>query len=311
MRVAGDADRLGRVVSNLVSNALRHGAGDVEVRVAGGAEVVVEVSDEGPGFAEERPFERFAGSHGSVGLGLAIVDEIVRAHGGRVEIAREDGRTIVRVTLPALGRPEAESADADGVVDQQRVAVLHEVEGDRLLPLLLLRFALLVLEVELVLVGVGDRQRGRDRRRCPRSWGSRPSPRSRGTQGCAPGSPPSTSRTRRPGRRPPFRRTTSRTTRARGRRRGGSLGVVAARSCRWSARSRPPRRHPGRRHRSRAAARPRSPRARPGAASAASGDPQGRSSALGSRWSTVWGSGMRRQHLGAERPAAPAGPARR
>ena len=102
VRVDGDADRLGRVISNLVSNALRHGAGDVEVRVAGGEEVVVEVSDEGPGFAEERPFERFAGSHGSVGLGLAIVDEIVSAHGGRIEIAREHERTIVRVTLPGL-----------------------------------------------------------------------------------------------------------------------------------------------------------------------------------------------------------------
>ena len=90
------------MISNLVSNALRHGAGMIEVRVVGGPEVVVEVSDEGSGFAEERPFERFAGSHGSVGLGLAIVDEIVGAHGGRIEIAREHERTIVRVTLPAL-----------------------------------------------------------------------------------------------------------------------------------------------------------------------------------------------------------------
>ena len=106
VRVAGDADRLGRVVSNLVNNALRHGAGDVEVRVLGGAEVVVEVCDEGAGFAEERPFERFAGSHGSVGLGLAIVDEIVSAHGGRIEIAREHDRTIVRVTLPAAAVPD-------------------------------------------------------------------------------------------------------------------------------------------------------------------------------------------------------------
>ncbi len=104
VRVAGDADRLDRVVSNLVSNALRHGDGEVEVRVTGGPEVIVEVSDGGPGFAEERPFERFAGSHGSVGLGLAIVDEIVSAHGGRIEIAREHDRTIVRVTLPALDR---------------------------------------------------------------------------------------------------------------------------------------------------------------------------------------------------------------
>lgn len=103
--VAGDAERLRRVVSNLVDNALRHGAGDVEVRVVAGSEIVVEVSDEGPGFTEERPFERFAGSHGSAGLGLAIVDEIVRAHGGRIEIAREHERTVVRMTLPAFDRP--------------------------------------------------------------------------------------------------------------------------------------------------------------------------------------------------------------
>ncbi len=85
-------------MSNLVNNALQHGAGDVEVRVAGGPEVVVEVSDEGAGFQEERPFERFSASHGSVGLGLAIVDEIVRAHGGRV------GST-VSATAPSSASP--------------------------------------------------------------------------------------------------------------------------------------------------------------------------------------------------------------
>lgn len=102
--VAGDEERLTRVVSNLVDNALRHGAGDVEVRVVNGPEVVVEVSDEGAGFQEERPFERFASSHGSVGLGLAIVDEIVRAHGGTIGIDRVRGRTVVRLTLPPLSR---------------------------------------------------------------------------------------------------------------------------------------------------------------------------------------------------------------
>jgi signal transduction histidine kinase len=99
--VAGDRDRLGRVVSNLVDNALKHGAGDVEVVVSStAAGVTLAVSDAGPGFQEERPFERFAASHGSIGLGLPIVDEIVRAHGGRIEIAREQDRTVVRVTLP-------------------------------------------------------------------------------------------------------------------------------------------------------------------------------------------------------------------
>lgn len=102
--VAGDAERLGRVVSNLVDNALHHGAGAVEVRVAAGDEVLLEVIDEGAGFTEERPFERFAASHGSVGLGLAIVDEIVRAHGGRIDLARTGGRTVVRVSLPAVSR---------------------------------------------------------------------------------------------------------------------------------------------------------------------------------------------------------------
>ncbi|KAA1423205.1 ATP-binding protein [Nocardioides antri] len=101
--VAGDAERLGRVLSNLVDNALRHGAGDVEVEVTrGGSEVALAVIDQGTGFREDRPFERFAASHGSVGLGLAIVDEIIRAHGGRIGITREQGRTVVRVSLPAL-----------------------------------------------------------------------------------------------------------------------------------------------------------------------------------------------------------------
>lgn len=101
--VAGDPDRLSRVVSNLVDNALKHGAGAVEVSVSAAVDgVSLAVSDEGAGFQEERPFERFAAKHGSVGLGLPIVDEIVRAHGGRIEIAREHERTVVRVTLPAV-----------------------------------------------------------------------------------------------------------------------------------------------------------------------------------------------------------------
>ena len=98
--VSADPEQLRRVVSNLVDNALRHGAGDVDVHVADGIDAVLEVSDAGAGFREKRPFERFTASHGSMGLGLAIVDEIVRAHGGEIEIARERDRTVVRVTLP-------------------------------------------------------------------------------------------------------------------------------------------------------------------------------------------------------------------
>ncbi|KAA1417832.1 HAMP domain-containing protein [Nocardioides humilatus] len=99
--VVADADQLGRVISNLVDNALRHGAGAVRVAVSTeGAEALIAVSDEGTGFVESRPLERFAGSNGSSGLGLAIVDEIVRAHGGRIDLGREGDRTVVRVRLP-------------------------------------------------------------------------------------------------------------------------------------------------------------------------------------------------------------------
>ena len=98
--ISGDRGQLRRVVSNLIDNALRHGTGPVDVRILGGPEAVLEVSDAGSGFQQERPFERFAARHGSVGLGLSIVDEIVRAHGGAITIVREHEHTVVRVTLP-------------------------------------------------------------------------------------------------------------------------------------------------------------------------------------------------------------------
>lgn len=85
----GDAGRLDQALSNLVDNALRHGAGavTVEVRRRGpGVELVV--TDEGPGIVGPHPFERFAGSAEGAGLGLAIMLEIVRAHGGDVTIDR-------------------------------------------------------------------------------------------------------------------------------------------------------------------------------------------------------------------------------
>lgn len=102
--IRADKRRLERVVTNLLTNADAHGGGAVRVglrRVDGS--VHLEFDDEGPGVAEEdrpRIFERFArgaaaGRRGAggdgVGLGLAIVDEHVRLHDGRVWVEDRPG----------------------------------------------------------------------------------------------------------------------------------------------------------------------------------------------------------------------------
>jgi two-component system osmolarity sensor histidine kinase EnvZ len=103
---------LRRAVANLVDNALRYAGGEVEIdarRERGRA--VVEVLDRGPGVppseAErlKRPFTRLDESRsgpGRAGLGLAIVDRIARAHGGRLDLApRAGGGLAARIELAA------------------------------------------------------------------------------------------------------------------------------------------------------------------------------------------------------------------
>ncbi len=110
-----DADRIDQVLDNLIVNALRYGAGGVELiarAVAGGAggEAELAVRDHGDGFAPQllaRVFERFshgedARAAGGSGLGLAIVKALVQAHGGRVRAANvPDGGAEVTVWLPS------------------------------------------------------------------------------------------------------------------------------------------------------------------------------------------------------------------
>jgi len=100
LRVDGDRLRLEQALGNLVENALSHGAGPVRLwaREAEGR-VELHVSDAGPGFAPEflpHAFERFrrgdvARSAGGAGLGLAIVEAIADAHGGRASAANDAG----------------------------------------------------------------------------------------------------------------------------------------------------------------------------------------------------------------------------
>jgi signal transduction histidine kinase len=114
LRVSGDRIRLEQAVSNLVDNALRHGAGRVTLAAATSDEwVELHVTDEGAGFPHEflpRAFERFsradeARGRGGAGLGLSIVESIARAHGGSVKIAnRVAGGADARLELPAAAR---------------------------------------------------------------------------------------------------------------------------------------------------------------------------------------------------------------
>ncbi|HUV47569.1 MAG TPA: HAMP domain-containing sensor histidine kinase, partial [Actinomycetes bacterium] len=116
--VLGDPDRLRQVVSNLVSNAIRHTPAGTCVTVSVnvvGDDVSLEVSDDGPGMGEEsaaRAFDRFyradssrtrEGDVSGSGLGLAIVQALVQAHGGRATIRSAPGLgTVVSVRLPKL-----------------------------------------------------------------------------------------------------------------------------------------------------------------------------------------------------------------
>jgi hypothetical protein len=79
-----------------------------------GDDVCWEVSDDGPGIADdERPllFERFfvsasARATGGIGLGLPIVLYTAEAHGGRVEVESELGRgSVFRLIVPSAGPP--------------------------------------------------------------------------------------------------------------------------------------------------------------------------------------------------------------
>jgi signal transduction histidine kinase len=109
-----DVARIGRVLNNLVHNAIRHTppGGRVTLRAErAGEEILVSVVDSGEGIlAEDLPhvFERFyrgdksrSSSRGGTGLGLAIARGIVEAHGGRIWVESERGQgSVFSFSLP-------------------------------------------------------------------------------------------------------------------------------------------------------------------------------------------------------------------
>jgi signal transduction histidine kinase len=112
-----DPARVAQVVSNLVANALKHGAAGrpVDLRVSGAAERVrLIVRNEGPPIPPDllpsvfEPF-RAGDAPGSVGLGLFIVAEIARAHGGSASVRSDDAETVFSVDFPRSRAPAAEA----------------------------------------------------------------------------------------------------------------------------------------------------------------------------------------------------------
>ncbi len=119
--IRGDRRRLARVIANLIDNARAYGGGEPEVSInvvnpvgEPMSHIVIVVEDRGPGVpVEERDlvFERFArgggagrrtGSEGA-GLGLSLVDEHVRMHGGRVWVEdRLDGESGARFVIELM-----------------------------------------------------------------------------------------------------------------------------------------------------------------------------------------------------------------
>ncbi|MBT8224520.1 MAG: HAMP domain-containing protein [Dactylosporangium sp.] len=113
-RVVADHGRLRQVLSNLITNAIRHTQADGTVTLAAeshGTTVIIKVSDTGCGIAEaDLPcvFDRFwradaarRRSTGGSGLGLAIARQIVLDHGGTITVASQVGQgTTFTVTLP-------------------------------------------------------------------------------------------------------------------------------------------------------------------------------------------------------------------
>ncbi|MBQ9165696.1 MAG: sensor histidine kinase [Oscillospiraceae bacterium] len=129
--IPGDPQRLRQVFCNLLDNAAKHGGAGQCIRTAIARlqdMVCITIRDYGPGIPEEElPFVKkkfYKGSskaRGS-GIGLAVCDEIVTRHGGRLDISNSPGGgCLVRIILPLAGAAQEKSTGGTGALPLQDI----------------------------------------------------------------------------------------------------------------------------------------------------------------------------------------------
>jgi PAS domain S-box-containing protein len=147
--VDGDAARLSQIVMNLLSNAGKYTpkGGQILVRVKGGDEAVITVSDNGAGISPDilpRVFDLFArGEFGfqrspaGLGIGLTLVRRIAELHGGRAEAVSEGpGRgSTFTVRLPRIAAPQTQFHEREGetneLIGTRRILLIEDNDDSR------------------------------------------------------------------------------------------------------------------------------------------------------------------------------------
>jgi two-component system osmolarity sensor histidine kinase EnvZ len=127
-----NADRiaLGRLLDNLITNALNHAAPPVEIALDADSEnAIIVIEDHGPGIPADRraealrPFSRLDTARtrtGSVGLGLALANAIAGAHGGTLALGdSSSGGLKITITLPRADQPR--NRGGDGGLDKPNI----------------------------------------------------------------------------------------------------------------------------------------------------------------------------------------------
>lgn len=113
-----DEDKISRVVTNLVSNAIKFSPRDSSIKLTAESEngsVVIRIKDEGRGIPEDKIaniFDRFQQvsvqdhtKSGGSGLGLAICKAIVELHGGEISVESEEGKgSTFKFSIPKNSR---------------------------------------------------------------------------------------------------------------------------------------------------------------------------------------------------------------